>query len=327
MLIPPPYKITPQLLHILSQIEAQSINLGEYKIPDRLKSNLQRISTLKSSLFSAKIEGNPLTLENYEISDDEVKKKEIFNLLDGARYIDKEINPRDPINSAMIRKLHGIALKDIDSQAGFFRKEFSAIFNMAGVAVYTPPPPKEISELLDRLWIYINKEEEFPLVTACIGHLVFEKIHPFLDGNGRIGRMLITCILKSKGFVFPFHIPLEEYLNDHRDDYYYFLDIGFKKPEAYLGFMLPAYLSSVEKLKGEIDAKINQKELLLLPPRQEEIYLLIRDHGKMSLDSLKRRFLKVPERTLRYDLKKLQDGQYIMKIGTTRGSVYAVLKK
>lgn len=68
------------------------------------------------------------------------------------------------------------------------------------------------------------------------------------------------------------------------------------------------------------------RQNILLPPRQEEIYSIIKDHKIVSLDVIKRRFLKVPSRTLRYDLKKLQGNGLVIKIGATRGSVYTIRK-
>lgn len=67
-------------------------------------------------------------------------------------------------------------------------------------------------------------------------------------------------------------------------------------------------------------------ETILLPPRQEELYYVIRDHNMVSFDFLRRRFLKIPPRTLRYDLKKLSDKGFIVKIGKTKGSFYNINK-
>lgn len=66
---------------------------------------------------------------------------------------------------------------------------------------------------------------------------------------------------------------------------------------------------------------------VLLPPRQEEIYRIISDHKTVSLDFIKRRFMKVPERTIRYDLKKLASAGLITKIGKTRGVFYTIIKR
>lgn len=79
--------------------------------------------------------------------------------------------------------------------------------------------------------------------------------------------------------------------------------------------MLNAFFSQCEQ---------TQKQVLNIPPRQSEIYTIIKEHTIVSFDFIKRRFLKIPERTLRYDLKKLQDQNYIVKIGTTRGSYYRI---
>lgn len=65
-------------------------------------------------------------------------------------------------------------------------------------------------------------------------------------------------------------------------------------------------------------------ETILLPPRQEELYYVIKDHRMVSFDFLKRRFLKIPPRTLRYDLKKISDKGFIVKIGKTKGSYYSI---
>ncbi len=89
--------------------------------------------------------------------------------------------------------------------------------------------------------------------------------------------------------------------------------------------MLTAFISQLEEMKKIVFEEMNKKELSLLPPRQDEILNIIRDHNIVSFDFIKRRFLKVPERTLRYDLKKLVEKKYIIKIGKTRGSFYKIL--
>ena len=83
--------------------------------------------------------------------------------------------------------------------------------------------------------------------------------------------------------------------------------------------MLNSFLKESEELKKKIESVRNGKEKLL-PPRQAEIYLIIKEHTVVSFDNIRRRFLKVPERTLRYDLKKLVDKGLTVKIGETRGS-------
>ena len=323
MKIPPTYQITPEILELIVKIDSYRLFFRDKKIPEEIKNNIQRISLLKTSVFSARIEGNPLTLENVETSKDKQKRIEIFNILETAENIIRTVKPNQQINIRIIKDTHSLVMKNLSPDNGRFRKEMSAIFNQAGIAIYTTPPPEKITTLLTQLLQYINSnEEKFPLITALISHLIFEKIHPFLDGNGRVGRLLIFAVLKAKNYDSGLFVPFEEYLDTHKSDYYYYLETGLKNTNEYLIFMLTAFLSQIEDLKKRVE--IEEKKQYILSPRLEIIYYLIKDHRAVSFDFIKRRFIKVPARTLRYDLKKLADKNLIIKIGKTKGAFYKI---
>lgn len=292
-----------------------------------LKEKIQRVSHLKSSLYSARIEGNPLTYDNIHKSEEDIKKKEIYNIMSAIHHVERTIFSEKTISKQFFLQIHKKIMHDLSPDAGYFRKEMSAIFNEAGIAVYIPPPPQKISIFIQELIRYVyNTEERFPLICAIVSHLIFEKIHPFIDGNGRVGRAMISAILKSKNYDFGMAIPFEEYLDNHKSEYYYYLDIGLKKPEEYIMFMLKAFLNQTQHLKDQIEKEMEKKEIIFLPPRQEEILHIIEDHNLVSFDFLKRRFIKIPERTLRYDVKKLAEKELIVKIGKTKGSYYSSKK-
>lgn len=325
MKIPPDYKITPEILNLISLVDTNLMFLSSLKIPIEIKQKIQRISLLKSSLFSARIEGNPLTLEvvNTGGTNNE-KNKEVFNILKANKFLEKTIKNNFEINKKFIYDLHSLVMTGELKKTKNFRTEMGAIFNQAGVAVYLSPPPTQVNGLIDQLIKYINTNiEKFSLICALVSHLVFEKIHPFIDGNGRVGRLLIFSILKAKGFGEGYLISFEKFLDENKSNYYFFLDQGYKNTEDYLVFMLNAFLKESEELKKQIESAQSGKETLL-PPRQEEIYLIIKEHSIVSFDNIRRRFLKVPERTLRYDLKKLTEKKLIIKIGETRGSYYKI---
>lgn len=326
MVIPPQYTITPQILELVAKIEAIRIYFSSVKIPDLLKENIQRVSILKSSLFSARIEGNPLTLKEFDTSSGSDQKKiEVLNILNAASFIDKQLKTGGKILKKNILDLHKIVMDNLTAEKGVFRNEMGAIFNMAGVAVYVSPSPKEIPALINKLLEYSNSDfEKFPIVNAFISHLIFEKIHPFLDGNGRVGRLLVFLILKFKKQGFEISIPFEEYLDLHKDEYYYHLDKGLKEPGNYLLFMLEAFYNQSEKTKELIETELKKEQTFFLPPRQEEIFNIIKDHEVVSFDTIRRRFTEVPERTLRWDLKKLLGLNLIIKSGKTKGSFYKV---
>lgn len=327
MQIPPHYIVTAEMLSFISKIEVLRLHFASFNLASSLKEKIRSVSLLKSSLFSARIEGNPLELIDLDSRDaDRLKKMEVFNIMEAVNFIETKVK-KGKLSKDLLLDLHAHTLKNISPDAGHFRKETSAIFNQAGVAVYIPPSPSGILQLLNKLLIYINSDKEkFPLIAAFISHLIFEKIHPFLDGNGRVGRVLIGAVLKAKGWNINFSVPFEEYLDIHKSEYYLHLDKGLKDTNDYLIFMLEAYFYQLGKIKEQIEEEVLKKESIFLPPRQEEIYQIIKDHGVVSFDSVKRRFLKVPSRTLRYDLKKLVDKELVEISGKTRGRYYRMRK-
>lgn len=319
--IPPKFKLTQEMLELCAQIEAKKALFGKIPQLPQFINNLQRQSMLKSSLFSAKIEGNSLNLSDlddfWKIDPDLKERIEIENILSAFSFIKEDTRG---IDKDFILNIHRIVMKGLNANAGHFRTEASAIYNQSGFPVYIPPPPSEIDKLIEKLINYINSnEKENVLIKSALVHLLFEKIHPFLDGNGRVGRLLCEAILARGNYHFNWLLTLEEGINEKKEEYYVYLD----KDDAvsFIEFMLEIILDSAKKILETLSGKeINYEDLLL--PRRKEILDIIRDHGMISMDSIKRRFLKVSGRTIRYDLKKLEDGGYIIKAGTTRGAMY-----
>ena len=139
MKIPPAYSLTPIILELITKIEANRIYLNSLNLRPEIKNRIQRISLLKSSLFSARIEGNPLTLDDVEYTKDLMRKREVNNILQAITYIDAPIYTQMKITTAIMQKLHVLVMNHIDSGAGNIRHEVSGIFNSAGVVVYMPP--------------------------------------------------------------------------------------------------------------------------------------------------------------------------------------------
>src|SRR3990172_2875786 len=129
MQIPPVYTITPQILALIAKIEAERIYFSRLPLSSELKEKIQRVSLLKSSLFSARIEGNPLVFFDLASGGkEEEKKREVFNLLEAVRFIDAHLR-KGPLKKETLVELHKRVLKDLSPDAGHFRKDISAIFN------------------------------------------------------------------------------------------------------------------------------------------------------------------------------------------------------
>lgn len=223
-----------------------------------------------------------------------------------------------------ILELHKITMNGLTSKNGKLRHEVSAIFNQVEIAVYMPPPPGQVATLLNRLLKFTNGTKE-PLVPlrAVIIHFMFEKIHPFLDGNGRVGRLFLQMVLKKNGYGMKGLLPLEEFLDNNRPTYYRMLESSENDATTYVVFILEAIATTANTAKQLILSKKDVQEEDFLLPRRNEILQIIKDHESVSFDMIRRRFLTVNERTLRFDLKKLQDGGFIVKRGTTKGATYS----
>lgn len=327
MLIPPKYFLTPKISQLLASIEASKQVIDAISIPAEVETNIRRSSTLKSSLFSARIEGNTLTLDELSSRPSKDQKKaEVFNILKALNTIfqkrNKDITLKDILN------LHKIVMEGLThkTQQGKIRNEVSAIFNSAGIAVYMPPPPRSIPSFLEKVIKFANSQkEQFVPIRACLTHYTFEKIHPFLDGNGRVGRLLLQTIMYKGGYGMKGLLTIEEYLDNNRSDYYRALEETERDASPYLELMLEAIAETSEKAKQLVLEKkqLQAKDYLL--PRRAEILDIIKDHRLVNFDQIRRRFMAVNERTLRFDLKKLTDAGLIRKLGNTKGVYYEYL--
>jgi len=326
MVIPSKYIHTPTISKYLQTIEAAKSVLDTITIPPEVETNIRRQSILKSSLFSARIEGNPLTIDELiRTPSKDQKKIEVYNILKGLQMVHKR-GARD-ITATFIKDLHTKVMTGLAERGntGKFRIEVSAIFNTAGIAIYLPPPPRTVPNLLTRLVKFANgQKEQFVPIRAVLSHYTFEKIHPFLDGNGRVGRLLLQAVLEKTGYGMKGLLSIEEYLDKHRSEYYDTLSLGEKDVTDYVEFMLEALAVTAEQAKqlALIKRTIQPEDYLL--PRRAEILRIIKDHQMINFDQIRRRFMAINERTLRYDLKKLQDAGLIRKRGTTKGVYYEI---
>lgn len=324
MIIPPKYTLTSQISQLLSSIEASKQVIDAIEIIPEVEINIRRASILKSSLFSARIEGNSLTIDDITTrTATDQKKVEVSNILKALQLVQQKKSKNLSIKD--ICTLHGIVMNGLigKENLGKFRTEVSAIFNAAGMAIYLPPPPKDVKHYMQELCSYVNNSQETLVpIKAILAHYSFEKIHPFLDGNGRIGRLILQAVLHMGGYSMKGILPLEEYLDKHRLLYYQGLEDSDKDVTNYLTFILEALAHTAEQTKNMVLQKKEVSAIDCLLPRRAEIYNIVQDHDVVNFDQIRRRFMAVNERTLRYDLKYLCDKGLITKLGTTKGVYY-----
>lgn len=189
--------------------------------------------TTNEAVISSKIEGTQASLEEvlkYEASPDVKTEKyddirEIINYREAMRFAIQWMKEK-PITLNLIRQMHGMLLDSVrgkDRSRGSFRTSQNYIGRFGSTieqASYVPPEPAILMEHLSNFEKYIHYDERDRLVQLAIIHAQFEIIHPFLDGNGRLGRILIPLFLYEKKVLNSPMFYISEYLENNREEYY-----------------------------------------------------------------------------------------------------------
>jgi Fic family protein len=194
----PTYKITGKILKLVASIsekigEVNSVHLN--KPPTELRKT-NRIKTIHSSL---EIEGNTLTIEqvtaifeNKRVAGPKKDILEVKNAIAVYDYLDK----LNPYNFDSFCEANGILMNGLIESAGRIRSKSVGIVKGSEVA-HIAPPVEMLNPLMNDLFDYLKNDDDLVLIKSCVFHYEMEFIHPFTDGNGRMGRLWQTLILKT----------------------------------------------------------------------------------------------------------------------------------
>lgn len=185
-----------------------------------------------------------------------------------------------PLSNRLFREMHGLLLargRGAGNQAGEFRRSQNWIGGTRpGNATFVPPPADHVENCMAALERFIHTDEPIPaLAKAALAHVQFETIHPFLDGNGRIGRLLIALMLHAEGMLREPLLYLSLYLKQHRSEYYRLLSVVRTEGdwERWLDFFL-------EGVQVTADGAVNTAQRLLALMRDDA--LLVQSSGRAS---------------------------------------------
>lgn len=246
----PPYTISGKILKLVASIsekigEVNSIHLSKPPIELRKKN---RIKTIHSSL---EIEGNTLTIEqitaiieNKRVIGPQKDIQEVKNAISVYDYLD-ELNPYD---FESFCKAHKILMNGLVESAGKLRSKSVGIVKGSEVA-HIAPPSEMLRPLMNDLFDYLRNDDDLVLIKSCVFHYEMEFIHPFIDGNGRMGRLWQTLILKEAYPVFEF-LPIEALIKERQEEYYGALGKSDNTGEStvFIEFMLEIMLDSLNDL-------------------------------------------------------------------------------
>ena len=313
----PPYQITTKILNLIQNV-SQKIGYVKSLNLDAPSTELRRTNKIKAIHSSLAIEGNSLSLDQITsiINNKRViGPKEHILEAKNAIAVYKLLNKLSPTKKGDLLKAHKLLMNGLISNPGKFRKGTVGIIKGNKIEHIAPPSklvPTQISNLLK----YLKDKEESTLIKSCVFHYEFEFIHPFSDGNGRMGRLWQTLILIQEFPIFEF-IPVEQLIKSNQKEYYKALAQCDKKGKStiFIEYMLKCIDESLEEvlntkeIKDTFESRINKaKESFQSKEFVRLDYLKL--HKRISTSKASR------------DLKKAVDQNLIKKKGDKRMTKY-----
>lgn len=261
------------------------------------RGNLFSMFSFFESVKSTRIEGTKTTFD--EVMEAEVTKKKSLDLIETTNYNKaiqygrKRVMEEDAITLDLICELHKLVLKSsrgANKNPGNFRENQNWIGdtkNYKSIS-YVPPAPEEVPLLMKNLEVFINENKDFePLIAAGIIHAQFETIHPFSDGNGRVGRLLIPLYLLKNKVCGNDIVFISDELEKNKYKYYSLLNaVRLDKPQwsDWLTFFLTSiekqaekYLEKLDQIDEVVEKYINDDKIGKSTVAQQVLFSCVRD--------------------------------------------------
>jgi len=217
----PPFDITADILTLSQRISRELGQISGSK-KENVPVILRRINSIKTIQASLAIEGNTLGIEQISAileGKRVVGPKRDIEEAKNALEIYGQLTDFNPLLIEDLLRAHAIMMKELISESGCFRSSGVGVFDGSRV-VHMAPPAKMVPELTEKLFAFLKSSEDLPwLIKACVFHYELEFIHPFSDGNGRIGRLWQHLLLLKEDPIFE-HVPVETLVRENQKEYY-----------------------------------------------------------------------------------------------------------
>ena len=259
----PKFTVSGKAMRLIMEIAAA---LERYKIvmegPDGVR--LRKLSHVRTIRGTTAIEGNTLTEDQVTAvlaGRRVVAPRREIDEVKGAHRAYEKIETFNPYSVKDLLKAHALMTKGLVERPGEFRTCAVGVMNGAGFVVHLAPRFELVPGLMDDLFAWLEESEEPMLIKSCVFHWCFEDIHPFVDGNGRMGRLWQTALLGSWNPLF-YAAPVENIVWAHQAEYYAAiraveengLDVA-----PFIEFMLDKILRTL-KAKGEAPDEAGRSE-------------------------------------------------------------------
>ena len=318
IIMKPPYSITAGILSMVASISEKIgvIKTAYLTQPAARLRKQNRIKTIQSSL---EIEGNTLS------------EKQVTDILEGKRVIapKKDIlevknaiaayqamESFKPYSLVSLCVAHKILMKGLVDNAGQLRTAGVGVMKGSKV-MHMAPPASRVRGHLEKLIDYAKRHEDLMLIKSCVFHYEFEFVHPFLDGNGRMGRLWQTVLLRQQYPVFDF-LPMEGLVKKRQADYYHALSESDKKGDStgFVEFMLTVMDDSLDELLDTQPESPTAEDRIM-------VFQSIVQKASFGRKEYMRHFKNISTATASRDLRQAVDREILVKAGDGRMSLYS----
>jgi len=317
----PPFTITTDILNLVADISEQVGRLNASALnasPQLRKQN--RIKTITGTLA---IEGNTLTEEQITaIVDGQRVLGSVRELaeVNGAIAAYEAIPNLKPDSLDDLLTAHGFMMSDILQNAGEFRRKAVGI-QKGNVVHHVAPPAHQVSGLMADLRQWLQHANDHPLITSSVFHYELEFIHPFADGNGRMGRLWQTLILSQWHPLF-LSLPLESVIKDNQQRYYQALEDADQQADStpFIHFMLSVIAQTLTQnvsINAPINVPINSPTDMASLKTPEAIIVLLTANPELTRQQLADAIGK-NVRTISRALSTLQEDGKLTRIGSNK---------
>ena len=320
----PPFTVSAKAINLIAKISSQ---LERYAIRMEQEDTLRlrranRIKTIHSSLA---IEGNTLSegevqavLEGKKVV---APLKEIQEVKNAIKTY--ELYPKlNPFSIQDLLLAHGTMMSGLVDEAGMFRKGGVGVFD-GNKPIHIAPPADRVRDLMSDLFGWLENADDHLLIRSCVFHYEFEFIHPFSDGNGRIGRLWQSLILGRLNPIFE-HLPVENMVYSNQQAYYHAInrssDLGDSGP--FIDFMLEEILNALVDHQGKSNSDIADEKGLNYQQQRVLGYLRADRHttaAKIAAD------LGMSARQIERMLADMKAKGIIRRIGANRNGYWEIV--
>jgi Fic family protein len=361
----PKYKITNKILTNIGKIEAAKGMIDSAPLIPAWEKNFREDAVLRTVHYGTHLEGNDLTLGQAKLIFEQVEEnngtktaqkvakqagvtarerdiQEILNYRKVLEYLDSLRETTQEFtryNDDEIKNIHRLTVEKLleAEKSGFYRTARVVVKDAStGEVSFRPPQPVEVPFQIEHLLEWLNSfvsKDIHAVLRAGITHYELVRIHPFIDGNGRVARALATLILFRESYDIKRFFALEEYYDKNPVDYYQALQSVSITNELtnWLEYFTHGLAIELDKVKEKVkDLSMDERMLnklgqqISLSERQIKVIEFLRDHERLYMKDAIKVLPMISEDTILREIKGLIQKDLVKKVGRTKGSYYVM---